>query len=172
MTTFISGSTTTDSPPVPKGNNAQYAIPEDLFVVLRPRVSVFQHTTDKYFDVRPAFVADSLYPRLVEQARTWGGPNREELVVKNHASSWAWRLVESETRRGNIVFKVIVNTDWYVDLRLEEFMAAIFRGTPEEGRYTGPASHVWSRGVSQMRLIQVGGQLFNERAAYGVGIKS
>lgn len=151
----------------------KYAIPDKLVAVLRPETTLPQNFTNLRFKVRPAFVADA-HTNLVETARRWGaerlkpGEQVDEVALNNDPITELTVLGLEKRREGGVAIKVVLPNGWYVDLREEEFFEATILGTLHAGVIRD--QFVWSRGVTQMRLVRVGSHLYNERLAFGNGV--
>lgn len=157
--------------------NAQYAIPDKLVAVLKGEQKFPQDYTGQVFRVRPAFVVDA-NTNLVETARKWGrGETRyhnenltfEEVVLDNTPLTRLTVLSLEKRREGGVAIKVMTEQGWLVDLREEEFFEAVITGAVEDSVIIG--EYVWSRGITQMRLVRVGSHLYNERIKFGNGVK-
>lgn len=155
----------------------RYSVPDKLGVILRPETSISQDYTGERLACRPAFVTDFYAEYMLKKAREWGaGVGRtkalpselEEVTVPNDPLT---RLVVTSIvhrREGGVALKVITEQGWLVDLREPEFMEAALTGTLHASVITG--EFVWSRGITQMRLVRVGSQLHTERLAFGNGV--
>jgi hypothetical protein len=96
-------------------------------------------------------------------------PAVEEVEIDNTPINRLTVVNVDHRGEGGVAFRVITEQGWFVDLREPEFMEAVLTGTLRDGVIEAP--FVWSRGVSQMRLVRVGSKIHTDRLAFGTGVK-
>jgi len=140
--------------------------------VLQGEVKYPQAYTGKKFPCRPAFVTDFYAEYMAKRAREWasrvGVDDYDEAVIDAPVHKKLWVVGIEHRREGGVALKAITEQGWLVDLREPEFMEAALTGTLKKGVITG--EFVWTRGVTQMRLVRIGDKMHRERLAYGNGV--
>ncbi|MDB4278115.1 hypothetical protein N9917_00645 [Deltaproteobacteria bacterium] len=150
----------------------RYSVPDKVFVVLKGEIKCPQAYTGKKFKCRPAFVTDFYAEYMAKRAREWasrvGVDDYDETVLDAPVHRKLIVVRIDHRREGGVALKAITEQGWLVDLREPEFMEAALTGTLQAGVITG--EFVWTRGVTQMRLVRVGDTTYNDRIKYGNGV--
>lgn len=152
------------------------SVPEQVVVVLQPEKEVTRAYTGEKFKVRPAFIVDANSEKMIASAKRWGSggsywndtrlPPPDVLENVDNTPITSLCIIGVEHRgEGGIAYKIITPEGYYVDLREDEFMEAVFEDRIRGGVITG--KYVWSRAGSQMRLVRVWSTKYLERLAAG-----
>ena len=140
--------------------------------MLKGEIKYPQAYTGKMFKCRPAFVTDFYAEYMAKKAREWasrvGVDEYDEAILDAPVHRNLTVVGIDHRREGGVALKVITEQGWLVDLREEEFMEATLTGSLRAGVITG--EFVWTRGVTQMRLVRVGDKLYQDRLAFGNGV--
>lgn len=115
-----------------------------------------------------AFPVDPSREKTVQTARKWAGnkSNSDGVFIKNvefetdNSPITGIIIHDYDYRQDRVVYKVIVRDKYAVDLRHEHLMDVITNSKIENGVIH--ADMVWAKIGSQMNLIMVGGETYNE----------
>lgn len=149
-------------------------IPDNLIAVARLEKSFVRDYSGESYQAREAFIVPE-GSGMINSARDWakrGGrwqsgnhPFTEEALPNEPMTKL--RVVGCEHRgEGGMAYKVVTDQGYLVDLREPEFLSAFFNGQIDKNGYI-KGSFVWSVGGNQMRIVEVGSDLYKERLAAG-----
>jgi hypothetical protein len=123
---------------------------------------------DRDIEAMDAFPVDPEREKTVQTARKWAGnkSNSDGVFIKNvefetdNSPITDIIIHDYDYRQDRVVYKVIVRDKYAVDLRHEHLMDVITNSKIENGVIH--ADMVWAKMGSQMNLIMVGGETYNE----------
>lgn len=136
------------------------AIPEKLFVALRAPIEMKFKPEEEKNTIIPAFIVPSDSEKFVAAANGWKQGyrnNRGSTTIENKPVSGIRIVGFSRRSGGGRAYKVVYPPNYLVDLREDVLLDTIYHmGINAGGRMNG--EYIWSTNGSQMRLIRVGSQ--------------
>jgi len=151
-----------------------YCIPKKVIAVSRPVEECERDYTGETVRYQPTFVVDADSEKMLETAKKWAQygkgysptyPEPECTEMDNEPFTHMYLVRVEHREEGGLAYKVVTEHGFMVDLREDEFLEAVFNHRIQDGYIYG--EYVWSRGGSQMRLVRVGSDLYNERVERG-----
>ena len=140
-------------------------IPTKLVAVIRAAKERSREGTGEKYTARPAFIVPE-GSKLIDVAYNWATEGFEREFFDNIPQTHL-RVMGCEHRgEGGMAYKVVTDRGHLVDLREDEFLEAFFQGRIDPRGYI-QGEYVWSVGGTQMRLVLVGSDLYNERLKAG-----
>lgn len=140
------------------------SIPEKLYVTFRNSYEATLKPSKEKSRILPAFIVPANSEKFVATANGWRHRDIEPVTIENTPISGLRIIGLSRRSSGGRAYKVIYPPNYLTDLREDVLLDAIYNvGVDAGGKMNG--EYIWSVNGSQMRLIRVGSEEYQNVVA-------